>query len=110
MGIKGGQEPDTWFHSFIHKDINKCKGKSNVNSWCWLRLTYVIHVHADGLSCHGVEAEEILCPFVQLERVAVKCSCLNVVLGSDAGHVPRSNLTVAEAQGWAALKHVTVDG
>lgn len=41
--------------------------------------------------------------------MAVESDRLDVVLGSDAGHVPRGDLAVAEAQELAALKHVTVD-
>lgn len=72
-------------------------------------LTFVIHVHTDGLSGHGIEAEIVLLPFIQLKHVAVKCSCLNVVVGSNAGHMPCNNLTIAEDQDWAALKHIPID-
>lgn len=77
--------------------------------FCKLWLTNVVHVHSDGLSSHGIEAEEVLCPLIQLKCMAVEGGCLDVVLCSNAGHMPSRNLPIAEAQELAALKHITVD-
>ena len=58
--------------------------------------TYVVHFHSDSLSGHWVETQKVLCPPVHLKCVSVESSCLDVVLRSDAGHVPCCNLTVTE--------------
>lgn len=72
-------------------------------------LTNIHHAHGYGLSSHGVETQKILRALIQLKRMAIEGQRLNVVLRSDVGHVPRSHLTVAEAQGGARLIHIAID-
>lgn len=42
--------------------------------------------------------------------MTIEGGCLDVVLGTNAGYMPCCNFTIAETQGWAAFKRVTVNG
>lgn len=80
-------------------------------AWCpFFFLTFIIHVHGDGLSRHGEERQEVLLSVVHFKRVAVESHGLDAALLADAGDVPCGNLIIAEAQNLAAFKHVAVDG
>uniref|UniRef100_A0A0E9UZE0 Uncharacterized protein n=1 Tax=Anguilla anguilla TaxID=7936 RepID=A0A0E9UZE0_ANGAN len=56
----------------------------------------------------GKEAQDVLGTVVQLETVTVPGGGLNVVLVSDAGHVPGHYLAIAKPQNLPAVIYVAV--